>query len=393
MKLRINGKIYPIPDQDTPQLRDILSYWYNKKLNGERVVIECLCIENRKKHPLLYINTPYYNSNHYYLANKPSSMILHDWNCPNKKIDSFREKGIKEHQDGNFTCYVSFKNNKEKDKDNLPTIPFSTLFHTLLQIVDIHVYKHNQPRNLSKRLEVAARKIKVNGQYLKGKGFSKIYIATKKMNKDGTTFLPPINYNPGHPYSPLFIIGWGNIDFQARQKKGFTVSIPLYSVDDHSDYITDVKVYEPLYNQALNEYKNNQNKVLQGYWIIWREPKRNFFKEKEVAFIPAEEMTGIPVNSIFEASLIRELLKHHRFFKKPLVDYEVITKDIKYKPDFVLLDTYPRTILEVIEETEAKSQKTIKERKEDYIKAGYRYLEWRTYDPKHTLNSLRLDLK
>ncbi|MGV2947880.1 hypothetical protein, partial [Acinetobacter sp. AGC35] len=141
------------------------------------------------------------------------------------------------------------------------------------------------------------------------------------------------------------LIAWGdktNFPGEVSESSPNTVKLPIFSLDDHSVRLGDISILKSVYSSATLTARN----VSTGYWILYKIDKNDTLQDFELIFEPAEPFTGIPVESSYEKTMVQYLRENNRKFNKPLVG-NVTEHFLDLRPDIILLDTLPTTIIEV----------------------------------------------
>lgn len=186
-------------------------------------------------------------------------------------------------------------------------------------------------------------------------------------------------------YQPNFkkheiIVGWGNRNLfpgKANPTDSRYINIPILSLTDKETVLFEQSVYKDVYNKCT--YTNAA--VSTGYWVLWKE--RDNVKDKlfdrVLIFVPAEKHTMIPVDSSYEETMIKYLVDNERYFLKPVIG-NVSSKftdiEIDKRPDMLLKDTKPYTVIEVAGIKEEGYRKRLAEKREYYLASGYQYSQW-----------------
>lgn len=403
MKLLVNNKAYDLTYLTLEERRTFFKTW-----KEDSSTIECNCIENRTStYPALHVKQrPVGKSKKeytYFIANNPNHNIQHDSTCPfnhdYKKILS--KKGINLDEEGLMSCSLSFQQKKRqmatgsdavvsarkhsypgKGKATRQPAALKTLFMALLEKQESHIdtYRPNENRRISKRLYAAARKAKVGKTMLYTNKERRVYFASFFNEKPQL-----ISNRTAVSKAPFLVVGWGRKDEVPETNKDNSqkVNIPLYSVDDPNIFVTNLIVYKSTFEKAKERILKEKayNGVLTGYWVLWRdikerEGKPSYFEEKQLLFIPAESVSRIPVDSLHEEALLKSLIIHSRSFKKPLIESEIEEKQNEIRPDFILTDTQPQTVIEVAGLDTKEYLDRLEKKRSQYIRSGYQYAEW-----------------
>lgn len=382
MRLRDVWNVYEIKaisdmsESEKKSFGELLSKWYNEKAHPE-----CMCKEKRP-YPRLHVKKS--SAGNLFLANNPNSNRgdrSHDFQCQFNLSSTgykgyLKEKGIVIDEDGEITCSLK-KRKSLNEKDGEPELSagfngsgprrvtaatgenaLRYLFLTWLQEARIHEYVPGQQRNLRSRLFRIMTKTKLDSIKLVS---DNLYIA----NTD-------IRYNF---QKHRIIIAWGNKqDFPAMQSTthSFIVNLPVFSLDDRHTRIQDISILKSVYDGATL----TRRAVHTGYWVLYRSENENGkLIEMELLFEPADPLTGIPLESSYEAGMIKFLVAKERHFQKPLVG-NVTELLLDLRPDMVLFDTKPKTIIEVAGFQEEQYKMNLSKKREVYVNMGYHYIEW-----------------
>ncbi|MFD9628402.1 hypothetical protein [Peribacillus muralis] len=408
MEIYVNDELHDLSPYNTMERRIKFKQWYD-----EKAVIRCGC-KSLEETPFLHIRsrTKKDNTVNYFLSRNRGSKInpeknrKHLFTCPNssEQEDAKGQLGITEIEDGTSECTLTFgqtnssstgpsagisglesttpdETSKSKTKSSL-----QSLFFALLQKEEAHidVYHPNENRNLSGRIYSAAKKMKVNKNLLVSNIEKRIYIASSYKGK-----IPQYSNKIDNPNAPYLIIGWGKREDNFIEEKN-KIHIPLYSVDDRNTQntpITQVKVFKSQFQKAKERIHHLQkyNAVEYGYWVIWRSKTKSqtgghyYFLENEILFIPADTLTGIPVDSRYEKLMLQRLISEGRHFKKPLLPISFESETL-IRPDFVLIDRVPQTIIEVAGLQTDEYLKQLSYKKDYYLKEKFKYVEWKPYE-------------
>ncbi|MBU8908111.1 DUF1173 family protein [Desertibacillus haloalkaliphilus] len=380
MEVRVDNEVIELSGRKLNEIKKLYQQWHTSN-RQQPAIIECLCRGRYKKNnPKLHVMKS--KTGKYVLRNNPNNQengLEHDFTCT-LAIDGFHNlahhHGIKIDDEQNIECRMNFKKKKASNKSRLSSDPnksrqksgssitfgnssLHTLFYTLLQQQRFHQYRPRNRREVVKYLYASACRTTVNKEQLK----SMIFIANQ-------------GFNVG--YRQKLLIGWGSKEatFDRDESHNFLVKIPLFNLDNHEEFIDYVRVPDWKYKEALDSCRIH---VKQGYWVIWRDYEHKddrFLKVEKVIFVPAESDSKIPVESSYEEAMIQYLVKKRRHFLKPLIG-NVTNMFLDERPDMVLYDTNPQTIIEVAGmKNKDGYQKKLKQKADVYQKRGYRYLEW-----------------
>jgi hypothetical protein len=108
---------------------------------------------------------------------------------------------------------------------------------------------------------------------------------------------------------------------------------------------------------------------------LYRTNKDGKLVDSELVFEPADPITGITVESSYEAKMIQYLVGNNRNFYKPLVG-NVTELFLDFQPDMVLKDSNPTTIIEVAGYQKEEYRNHLKIKEVSYTERGYHYIEW-----------------
>lgn len=259
----------------------------------------------------------------------------------------------------------------------------------------IHSVQMKKKRRISKRLYAAARKVKVGKIRLYTNEERRVYFASFFNEKPQL-----ISNHTTVSKAPFLVVGWCRKDEVPEINKDYSqkVNIPLYSVDDPNIFVTNLIVYKSTFEKAKERILKEKayNGVVTGYWVLWRdikerEGKPSYFEEKQLLFIPAESVSRIPVDSLHEEALLKSLVIHSRSFKKPLIESEIEEKQNEIRPDFLLTDTHPQTVIEVAGMDTKEYLDRLEKKRSQYIRSGYQYTEW--FPASRTLDQFMEGLK
>lgn len=365
MTWRVNGKIYDIANYSEDIRTSLFQRWRAKGLT-----IECLCQQTNNQYPLMHIRKT--SGNLLVPVNNRSNSkenIEHSEDCSfNTNYRKYLgAMGIKVTEDGTIECTLKDKKKKKKSDNKspesskitsnsitgIPSVPSSALrflFLTLIQKYEIHTFKHEQERNISKRLYKTCCEAVVNQTNLK----KVLYLANKNFKYQFTKH--------------QFVVGWGRKD--QFKKEGKFISIPMYSLAKTSSFIYEHKVPQWIFEEATF----TKAAVSTGYWVIWRDKDSNgILRDKEIIFVPAEEDTMIPIDSSLEEKMVKYLVSKKLSFKKP----QIMSVGEDLLPDFILTDRQPNTVIEVAGLLENMGYvKKLKEKEKHYKSKGFNYIEW-----------------
>lgn len=371
---RVNGKIVRFFDLPEEKRTEFLQKCHRKTM------IQCLCRDTHDPNPPLLIVKC--RENKYFLANHPDNKDNdHEFTCPYaltgyKKV--IKEAGIQIDEQGNIDAKIEIPRerkqykketigDREKGKDSKETSGVTrkreksaliTLFYTILNKNKVEEYVPFQTRNISGRIYAATVNSRVNKHQLTN-NFCVVTETHKPKRKD------------------LLVIAWGNeITHPPKlvQGKEFLVKIPIFSVNpSEQTQVSTLTVLKKVYENI----HRLDTAVGTGYWVLWRqEGKDKKLRDQVLAFIPAEEGTRIPVESSHEARMIQYLVAKKRHFTKPLFFDETL----EARPDIILLDTKPRTIIEVAGLDNDEYNARLKKKQGLYKSKGCQYLKWDTLE-------------
>ncbi|GGG17990.1 hypothetical protein [Paenibacillus abyssi] len=382
MKFRDHAKAYhfktlnEMSEKEKAKFAEVLLHWHKEGIHPE-----CACKEQRP-YPKLHVRKS--KAGNLTLANNPNSNRgerTHDFQCwfnlPAEGYKGYlKQQGILIDEEGQIACSLK--------KPNIPTATGSQqsvkaggegghvsgsvpaaglnalryLFLTWLQESHVHEYRPGGPRNVQGRLFRIAMKTKINGIQLTSSNFC---IA-------GDQF----RYNFAKHRVVIF---WGDkFAHPATESKtsSYLVNLPAFSIADRTLHIQNVSLLKSVYEAATL----TSRAVGTGYWVLYRqEDKSGKLVDTELIFEPADPDTLIPVESSYEAEMIKYLVKNTRHFKKPLVG-NVTDMFLDHRPDMVLMDTTPKTIIEVAGYQDAEYRQKLAEKREKYLERGYQYVEW-----------------
>lgn len=364
MKLRVNGKVFDLSSRQLYSQQKLLKQWHENNQKN----IECLCIEGRNINPHMHIRKTIASDKEtkYSLVNNKNSLVDHHHSCNNNKVmyDFLKENGIV------YTESLLKMNTNLDHNVAMGSLYNFFMFMIQLDETSIDVFKKGQKRNLSGRIYKCAGKSEINGiKLIDGEQFN-LQVIRNNTNKKVL-----VNNFPG---SPNLVIGWGNLDEELKEheKLKFLGKLPLFSVDARKEYVCDITVKRSLIEKVKKETVCNERN---GWWLIWREiNQKGHLEDKEVIFIPAEPLTKIPVDSLNESRLIRELVDSKRSFKKQLLWNKPIGGKQAFNKIF-LLDTIPGTIIEIAENEDQFN--LLNKREALYKDMGYRYIVWKAFVP------------
>lgn len=339
----------------------------------------------------------------YFIANNASNRkkdILHSFSCRYNSGDEgykgmLRKKGIIIDDEDVISCTLKEAAPQKKKKDELPSIEerrvisLSTrtntgsqgtkgqaslriLFSTLLQEMNINRFNPGELRNIGGRLYKAGTRTKINGKWIK----DSLFLARTHAKVDGvlkkTASVRKYDFRKHQ-----LVIGWGsnrNSEYVPYYKEGSKniMTIPLLSLDDKS-FVCNLTVFESIFKNATTTRVDTDF----GYWVLWRDfdGKTGKLVDKELIFVPAEEQSMIPVESSYEEQMIAHLLLTDRKFEKPLVG-NLTQYFLDARPDMMLLDTTPYTVVEVAGMRNEDYHYRLDEKEKHYVEQGYRYVEW-----------------
>jgi hypothetical protein len=172
----------------------------------------------------------------------------------------------------------------------------------------------------------------------------------------------------------FFIIGWGNRKIRAKPHptNPKLVRLPLFSVDDPKILVAEVTILKNVYDRC----DHGESNVNTGYYLLFRGPVGKMDTrtvDRQLCFVPAEEKTRIPVENEWEEQLIRLLFEQKRHFEKPLIG-NVTELFLDAKPNIILHDTDPKTIIEVVDTDQNNSY--LQRKQEAYTEKGFRFIAW-----------------
>lgn len=368
MRFRVNGRIIDFGYLEEEEHDRLLAEWHKSH------PIECLCHgDGHSPNPLLYVKKI---NDGLFLANYPRNSkenILHQYQCKFNRQgyrSLLESKGLKI-TDNEIICTLDLGAPREERattaprpasavipkkqylrKESVPRIKLESLFLTMLQEYKVSEYRPGGRRNIAKRLYKVAQTVKLNRRPLT----EMLYIAS----------------TPGwwpKKDKHQMIIGWGHrrAKVTAHPTNPRFVRLPLYSVDDPEKHICDVTLLKSVYDRC----DRGGTDVGEGYYVLFRGPlhSRDTVKwDRLLCFIPAEVMTRIPVSSGEERDLVRFLYDSKRHFEKPLIG-NVTELFADGRPDVVLHDTEPKTIVEIGVDHDPKKLSAYREK-------GYRFTYW-----------------
>lgn len=408
MILLVNGNVWDITDIPLHDQRQ----WF-RKWKGNHSEIFCYCMKQQTEHPPLHVKSKKLKDGTYtfFLSNNPKNKIPHTTTCSmNREYQKDLNKNGIEYKEGIMSCKLTFEKTKKaaikgtekinndkaissnRSKQTRPKSRLKTLFLALLQKeeVKVHIFTPGKPRtNISGRLEAAAYTTKVGNSFLREKidnhYYKRMYVAAYKKNQKGKDYFFKLKNDVNEIDSPELIIGWGHKDITpaANVANKYKYDIPLYSVDEPERFVTNMQVYKPIFHEAQKRIENESkhNAVNTGYWVLYREENNLgvFYEDKELLFIPADPDTRIPIESSYELEMLKYLVSLNREFRKPLFGNE-IENDLELRPDFVLLDTFPNTIIEVAGRSDEKYIENLIRKSEIYKAGNFPYIEWRPFE-------------
>lgn len=378
MTFEVNKQVFDVDDMALEEKTKLYKKWHDSGCK-----IKCLCKDENNSYPIMHVKL---RNNKYFISNNSSTKGLHDSSCKYNRIytKNLATKGIKFEEDTEqFICNIDFSNKKKNsggDINEATSIDPSSrtitrgsytdkyhrlywLFLVLLEFSNIHEYKPGGQRNIVGRIYRALKHTKVN----------------KKLLSDITYLLDSTKVDKNPAPSHQLIVAWGDKERAPVCQSDFFVNIPLFALDNTSQHVTDFKIKRSVYESGiLFEHLN----VNTGYWLIWKEAAPNSLwpKEVQIIFVPAEEITHIPVESGYENEMVNFLYQQNVHFKKPLVS-NLNELDIELRPDMIVYgDRGAITIIEVAGFDNEKYKKRLAEKREIYKKKGYRYLEWNGID-------------
>ncbi|MCA1064492.1 hypothetical protein QTG56_23060 (plasmid) [Rossellomorea sp. AcN35-11] len=368
MKLRIKGRLYDLSSKTLEEQRTFLRKWYAK---GEKN-IECLCVNGRDKHPIMHIRKTVSKNKQikYSLVNNRKGDSFHHYSCPNnsKQRKYLKNKGITYHDGILKLSYI-----KENSSNQ-----WHSFFLGLLSLEEcgIATYKHGQTRNISSRIYKAASICEVDGRRLLDKNTFDIQVIKKGKKK--------VVIRNTHE-SPRLIIGWGSsdVDYIEHHQYDFLGKLPLYSVDDTSDFVCNITMKKSLLEGVKKDINGGNS---QGWWLIWRDiNKKGVLEVRDLLFIPADPGTRIPIESRYDELLIEELVKLKKNFSKPLL-WKINVSGVELSPNIIIVQDSKNTVVEIARNVEEfyhlNKIETI------YKSQGFKFIEWRAFDEKHKLSGL-----
>lgn len=365
MKVRIYDKnnkayVYNLSEMNFEQVQSLFRKWYYGDFKKDR--IECLCIEHQKLYPKLHLRK---RNNIGLVNNRKNYQAMHDPSC--EFNTRYRER-LKEHGVVIDDGYIKV------DQLSKETSRLSTLFSVMLEQAGINRYDPDEVRNISTRILSAASKVIIEGlQMIKGNVF-RIFVAKEIVTKSGKVKPLWLNHNPKNNGHNL-VIGWGKIKKNPivirDGNKPEKIKISLYSLDNTDKHIADIEVLKRVYDKDVIYFDGCEA----GYWLIWRTQHKKYdyiFEDKKIIFMPAEENTRIPIDNIYEANAIKHLVSQGKTFKKP-----ILKEDLKngHRPDFIIYDDFPFTILEIVGLSDGYRNYQTKRRKY-YNTINYKYRQW-----------------
>jgi hypothetical protein len=371
MKLRINSSLYDLSTKTTSEQSKLYRKWYAA---GEKK-IECLCVRGRVRHPIMHIRKTESKDKQvkYSLVNNRKSDNFHHHSCPNnsKQKEYLKDKGIS-YQEG--ILKMNYSNGEDRSHQ------WTSFFLGLLQLDEcsIATYKYGQTRNISSRVYKAASLCEVDGSRLLGENKFDIQVIKKGKRK--------VVIRNTHE-SPRLIIGWGSgeVDYKEHQQYDFLGKLPLYSVDDPKEFVCNISLKKSLLEETKDNIKRSDS---QGWWLVWRDRnKKGILEVKDLVFIPADPITRMPVNSLYEEMIIGELIKLRRDFSKPLL-WKMKANGIELKPNFIINEGNKDIVLEIAGNLDEFYN--LNKLEKIYKNMGYKFIEWRAYDEEHTLSQLQL---
>ena len=368
LRFRVNGRIIDFGHLEEDEHDRLLADWHKSQ------AIECLCHgDAHSPNPLLYVKKI---NDGLFLANYPRNSklnILHHFQCKYNRQgyrSLLESKGLKiteseiictldldldaPRRDTTSTRPAAAVIPREQHirRESVPRVKLETLFLTMLQEYKVSEYRPGGRRNISKRLYKVAQTVKINRRPLA----NMLYIAS----------------TPGwwpKKDKHQMIIGWGHR--RAKVTRHPTnprfLRIPLYSIDDPDTHICDLTLLKSVFDRCEREGVAGE----EGYYILFRGPlhSRDTVKwDRVLCFIPAERMTRIPVMNDEERELVHFLYEHQRHFEKPLIG-NVTEMFLEGRPDFILHDTEPKTIVEIRSSIDRKKQNAYREK-------GYLFAIW-----------------
>jgi hypothetical protein len=383
MKLRVKDRIHTLKsnvemtEDEKINFLILLKNWHTKRIHPE-----CLCVTSNYNPPKLHVRKSTLNK--LFLANNRSNSSpptkQHSFQCelnpPDRGFKGFlRTKGIEIDEEGGIMCKLKKKNKNSSTSYAPPSNSSSNsktttsavkkgenalryLFLTWLQIQDIHLFNPGGSRKISGRLFRIMEKTMIDKIEL---NTNNVFLA--KHEKDW------YNYRKHR-----ILIAWGdktNFPGVVSESSPNTVKLPIFSLDDHSVRLGDISILKSVYNSATLTARA----VATGYWVLYRIDKNDKLQDFELIFEPAEPFTGIPVESSYEKTMVQYLWENNRKFNKPLIG-NVTEHFLDLRPDILLLDTLPTTIIEVAGYQDEVYRQRLVEKSIEYSSKGFNYLEW-----------------
>lgn len=397
LKIHTNSgdpEVKDLSDKTLDQRQALYKKWKNGAYDTSK--IECLCIQSHRARPTLHLRQ---RKKSIGLVNNRSNMAdAHEISCElnSKYKERMKMHGINVDIDGNLIVdKLADKSKKENCANEQSKTPqnnspnrqsfslsksrLSTLFFVMLESVGLDKYFPGKERKVSKKVLAAASKVIIEGKpMIKGSEY-KVFVAKQYEDSQGELRPLKLGNNPQRKGHNL-VIGWGNIEENIEVinggKRPDKIRIPLYSLDNKNVLIENIEVLKNVYDK---EIKSRWNGCKTGFWIIWRIQHKKYeyiFEDKRIAFIPSEETIKMPVESLKEVEMVKYLVRHNIPFKKPLIsDLEMDVK-VKYRPDFVLYNTTPHTIVEVAGISSEKYLKLLEHKEKVYRSTNYLYKRW-----------------
>lgn len=387
MKLRDVWKVYNLKsfaemnEEERKKYGEILENWYNNEVHPE-----CMCKEKRP-YPRLHVKKS--SAGNYFIANNPNSNRgerAHDFQCQLNLFSEgykgyLRQRGIVINEEGEIICSLKRKRKPEfgsekspqatkgRSSNPAPTTPAAGknalryLFLTWLQETHIHEYRPGQQRNLRGRLlrimsktKIDSVKLSADNVYIANAGFKYNFVKHRIIVAWGNKKTSPAAVSPTYPY---------------------IMSIPIMSLDERQEKVQEISVHKSVYDSATLTGRN----VDAGYWVLFRsENESGKLVDTELIFEPADPITGIPVESSYEEIMVRFLVDNKRHFQKPLIG-NVTELFLDQRPDMVLHDTTPKTIIEVAGYQDEQYLAKLAKKKSAYEQRGYNYIEWDVRTP------------
>ncbi|MDC0764208.1 hypothetical protein POF51_26160 [Brevibacillus sp. AG] len=385
MRLKCKDVIYDLTKLTEEARTKQFAIWHqlNKK---EKLEIFCCCNEMANIYPPMHVRY-LSQTDKYIIANhslkQEDDRELHDSSCPynNTFRKTLNQIGINYDEEKDmFSVNLSTKRKKAANtsessstssyrtgtratRNMASTDPMNRLYYlflTMLEYRRVEKYTPEGSRNLKGRIWSAAEHVQVNRKLLK----DMLYIAgtdEKKINK-----------------KIQLIVGWGNkVTHEPDPDIKFPhlMRIPLLALDKRDQLSIEVTISKSVYNKGICF---DHLDVKTGYWLIWKEAESpdDWPKEKEIVFVPADEKTGIPVESGLELKMLAHLVQKQKSFKKPLIQ-NVIELDLDLRPDMVVYGENEKiAIIEVAGFEDDAYREKLEWKRKKYLEKGYQYLQW-----------------